>query len=625
MEEFQDQDISRDEDAAQDEDAIQGEISLIPDELRNQLLVVIGDWVNTGRILITNAHFEKAIEEAYQALSGGFPSQEIREQLSKTIALVNQENPETFVIPGMENWITQSVMGVVRQRKWGIAEVQERGQGEIRNFVRQDKVRALLDQFGLTANQLNLRNCMRAVTNQVAGKEEPQHRRSKARLEQVMATLKAQQTQKVGPVALQRLLTGEAAPPDEQEANTRKEEQKKLQTDLRQDQMQHLRQNLDLYVQQGKLSEEDAGRLRKLNTVDEAVKKGKVTQEQGSKVRNSILTGNVAHKLERKVRDAVDSVVVYQQVFEALKRMDPRYDPALRFLISHKQVVNSEQREVAEWKEITEGLIEDLDTLHLLIDMMDRQDAEVRMMAARLPPYSLVVRRGQDRVENLVIDEAFIDDLRKLSREEIGQRLNAPQKGTRVRAAASMLSMNALVSRLIKPTPFRKELRLLKINLIIEEFFRSTDNLEEAREKAQEFLRTRLRHLFPDLDPLETEEIQQRGAELIESVEQQIITQRQESTRLQAGEDGKLVVGTQVDDEQLSEEEVSKGAQLGRVAMRTGAGMRLVPFKVMPDEEEPGKFVLVKRDADSGELVPVLRRGEKRQVTRNREGIWELD
>ena len=247
------------------------------------------------------------------------------------------------------------------------------------------------------------------------------------------------------------------------------------------------------------------------------------------------------------------------------------------------------------------------------------------MLAARLPPYSLVVRRGQDRVENLVIDEVFVDDLRELSREQIGQRLNDPQKNTRVRTAASMLSMNALVSRLIKPTPFRKELRILKINLIVEEFYRSTDNLEEAREKAQEFLRTRLRHLFPDLDPQETEEIQQRGAELIESVERKVVAQRQETARLQAGPDGKLVVGTQVVDDRLSEEEVSKGAQLGRVAMRTGAGMRLVPFKVMPDEEEPGKFVLAKRDADSGELVPVVRRGEKRQVTRNREGIWELD
>ena len=41
-----------------------------------------------------------------------------------------------------------------------------------------------------------------------------------------------------------------------------------------------------------------------------------------------------------------------------------------------------------------------------------------------------------------------------------------------------MLSVNALIGSLIKRTPFRKQIRVLKISLIVEEFFRSTEDAE---------------------------------------------------------------------------------------------------------------------------------------------------
>jgi len=596
------------------------EPSLISEELRNQLLILIADRMNTGQVMIAEAHFLKAMVEGYQALSGNFPSQEIKKQLGKIIAEVNKENPETFVIPGIENWITQSVAGIVQKKKWGITELQEQGQGLIRDFVRQDKVRNLIAQLGLTANQLNIRNSMRAITNRVAGKQDPEQKRSAARLAQVMATLKSQESQTAGPAALNRLLAGPASEPDEQEVASRTQEQKKVQARLRQGQMEHLIQNLDTYVKEGKIEAEDAERLRNLKKVEDGVKKGKMTAENGSKIRNSILSGTARDRLERKVRDEVDYVVVYRQMFEALQRIDPKYDDGLRFLIGHKEVVNVETREEVDWKETTEALIENLEALNQLIGMMDRQDAEVRMIAARLPPYSHVVRRGQDRVENLVIEESFVEDLRQKQGEEITAMLNDPDKKVRALLAAAMLSLNALINRLIKSTPFRKEIRILKINLIVEEFFRSTENVEEAREKAQEFLRSRLHSLFPDLNPEETQELQQRGAEMIEAVEQKVLAERKA-----AGGGEKTVVSTEGSDDGLSEKEVEQGVQLGRVAMRTPAGVRLRPYKIMPDQEEPGKFILARRDPESGETVPVLRGGRKRQVTRNREGVWELD
>ena len=58
--------------------------------------------------------------------------------------------------------------------------------------------------------------------------------------------------------------------------------------------------------------------------------------------------------------------------------------------------------------------------------------------------------------------------------------------------ATARLSLTALINRLIKPMPIRKELRMLKINLVIEEFYNASEDVEQARQRAQEFLRSRL-------------------------------------------------------------------------------------------------------------------------------------
>jgi len=244
-----------------------------------------------------------------------------------------------------------------------------------------------------------------------------------------------------------------------------------------------------------------------------------VNDEQASKVRNSIMDGSARYEVDKKIKESVNYAVAYLQVFEGLKRIDPKYDKGMRFLIRHKEVVNTDTLERDHVMQVIDALLEDIDALQLLIGMMDRQDAEVRMMAARLPPYSYVAKRGQDRVENMIVEESFVDDLRNLGREEVSERLNAPDKHLRARTAVDMLCINGLINRLIKPTPVRKEIRLLKIQLIVEEFYLDTEDLEEARRKAEEFFATRLRSLYPDLTEEEKAEIDQRGAEIIEAVE----------------------------------------------------------------------------------------------------------
>ena len=77
------------------------------------------------------------------------------------------------------------------------------------------------------------------------------------------------------------------------------------------------------------------------------------------------------------------------------------------------------------------------------------------------------------------------------------------------------------------------------------------------------------------------------------------------------------------DDETLSEEEEQMGVQIHRIAVRVAGRTRNILYKVMPDADDASKFVIVHKDLESGEMVPVRRRGQKRFVQRGRDG-WEL-
>ncbi|MEW6750688.1 MAG: hypothetical protein AB1505_06890 [Candidatus Latescibacterota bacterium] len=584
-------------------------------ELRAQLLSLLGDRLSAGQVLTLPARFHQAMEEGYAALAGSVPSESVRQALRDLVDQVNADSPQTFVIPGIENWITQSLLAVAQQQQWDVTEAHERMPAQIRDLLRQEKARNLLAQWGIATHQLNTRECLRAIVNQVAGKDEPQRRGAEARLAQAMARLR-----RPAPAGtqerLERLLCGPACVPNEEEVARRQEEQGKLHRRLRQEQLEHLMQNLEVYVRQGKLDAEDAERLRSLRQVDQAVGRGEMAQERGSRIRNSILAGPVRDRLERRVREAVDWVVIYQQVFQSLQKIDTRLDPALRFLIRRKECVNAEVRGGDGWAAMTEDLIGDLEVLRRLIDIMDRQDAEVRMLAARLPPYNQVVKRGHERLQRVLVQEGFVDELRTQSGAQVAGRLRSPDRREGLALAAAMLSVHSLVNRVIKPTPLRKEIRILKVNLIIEEFYSTTEDLVEARRRAQEFLRTRLHALYPDLTQDEAEAIQERGAQVIEAAESRAMARIR--ARHPEGEPGSSTPA-----EVLTERDAARGAQLGRVAVRTGAGVRLVPFVILPDEEDPRRYVLARRDPQSGELAPVVRRGARRYVARNREGVWE--
>jgi len=544
---------------------------------------------------------------------------ELRVRLSATIEDINKRNPEVLVVLGVENWLVKAFMEGVRKNNWDIVTFQEQGHQALRELIRHDRVKAVMTQMQVLPAQLNLKRCLRIAANQVAGKAATLPKRN-VRLDQLAEA----QTERVEylPENLKIFLNGPAPEPSAAEIDQRNQQEQQYQEELRNQQFDSIIQNLETYVAQGQLSREEADRFSKVHQVDRAVKSGKITSDQGSKIRNSVLSGNARYEFDRKLKAVTEYAVTYLQLFAALKRIEPKYDAALRFLIAYKEIANAEQEQF-DPTPITNILIEDFEQLKLLSGIMDRQDGEVRMMVAGLPPYNQVSRKGQDqRIERLIVEPGFIEQLRQLSREEMSNRLNATDKLVRVRAAADMLCLIALINRLVKPSPFRKEIRLLKINMIIEEFYKTTEDLAAARGKAQKFLKSRLRVLYPDITPDEVQEIEEKSAGIIERVEQRVIAERREQARAAKAAEGEKEINVK-ESLELSPREIARGAQVGRVSLKVGANWRMVSRKVMPHPDDPQRHLLAKRDPQSQELVPAIIKGAKCYVVKNKSGIWD--
>jgi hypothetical protein len=184
-----------------------------------------------------------------------------------------------------------------------------------------------------------------------------------------------------------------------------------------------------------------------------------------------------------------------------------------------------------------------------------------------------------------------------------------------------MLSLTVLINRLIKPTPIRKELRMLKINLVIEEFYNATEDVEQARQRAQEFLRSCLKSLYPDMSREETAELQRRGEEIVQRVEEKVLAERAARKAAQPKEDA--AKGGDDDEDKLSDDERKKGVQIVRVAVKIAGRERQMRYRIMLDPNDE-KFYICRKDPESEEMVPVLRRGASRYVERSRDGSWEL-
>ena len=353
-------------------------------------------------------------------------------------------------------------------------------------------------------------------------------------------------------------------------------------------------------------------------------------------MRNSILERELRDQLDKKVKEAIDSAVAYLEVFDSMKKISADYDLALEFLIRHKHRVTTSFDAQIDMSPAIEELMGPApdggdSLLKKVCDISARTDQEIRMLSVRFPPYSHVMKRGLEKIGNMIIEQEFIDDLRDLSLDGMSDRLNSDDPTTRIRPAADIRCFVSLIDHAVKRTRFRKELRMMRIAQTIEEFFQNTSDVAEARKQAENFIERRMRRMFPDLSTDEGSEINQRKESMISSIEKRVLAER-EGPKEEDGEgatdekDGTKSIaggGGAQDDMELSDDEKNLGVLIGRVEVRIAGNQRRIPYKIMPDPEDGSRHIIVKRDRDTGELTAELRRGAKRVVERGKDGIWK--
>ncbi len=587
-----------------------------------------------GQALYSNAHFRVALLEIYEQITGQPPPSQVATEIGAMVETVNREHPDTYLAQAVQNGIAKAFEEGVRRQNWDLVKIQSQGARALKRFSQQESVRELLQDAQINPAQLSMVNCLQRVIDQVAPKQElartpkpsisPTFRPDLAAAVSAPSASSAAGDPRVDADMEAAIASGDV---DADVAKERARDSERRRVVLETQEFDKIPERLESLVQQGVVTEDEADKLRELSKVDERVKRGELSETEATEIRNSLLNPNVRDKLERKVREAVAESVKYLQVFESMKKIDRSYHDALCFLIQHKNLVAAPDGSSLDLSAAIKGLMEDVELLDDVTNIMERKDQELRMISVRLHPYSGIMSRGVERITTMPIEESFVDDLVKVDTAEMGDRLGAADPKTRIRPAADMRCLISLIDHVTKKTRFRKELRLLRIARQLEEFYKNTTDMKEARHQAEGFLNRRLRRLFPDMKPDEAAELKQRSAEMMDQIESRINDERKaavEAKRAKADLTASVAkpTGGSDDEMELSADEIQKGVQIGRVEMRVAGSTRRIPTKMMPDPDDPEVMVIVMRDPETQELVPAKRRGAKRIIERGRDGYW---
>ena len=610
----------------------------MPKELCTALWTRVLSRLEKGEVLIVNQHFQEALESDFEELTGVEASASAKTKIRHMVTEVNKRHPETYVAKGVRNAVSRAFDEGVRKLKWDVTKIQSQGANTVRRFSKLEGILDLLADANIDPRKIDFYNCVKDVLVKLEGNQDsaPAQAATDAQLEAFKTQLRGIMGPDVADTSPgsgeadsaveEAVASGEVS---QQEAQQRAKQQEKRRSELVKQETEKVPQNVASYVERGDLTEEEAEKVKGLSDVERRLKKGEIDETEASRIRNSLLAGASRDELDKKVKAVVEHSVRYLEVFEAMRRIGEQADPALKFLIRHKQVVVSNDGAGVNPVPTLQELMDDSALLEGLIDVMERKDHELRMVSVRLPPYNSVAGRGMERISNLTIEEDFVSDLRMSALDDISDRLNSADAVVRVRPAADTVCLINLIDHVTKRTWFRKELRMLRIAHSLEEFFRSTSDLKEARHQAENFLNVRVRRLFPDMSTDEGAEIKLRGAQMIDEIEQKILNERQEAVEEQrkkaeeAEKSKPASSGTAAEDDlELSEDEKQLGVVIGRVEMRVAGNQRRIPYKIMPDQEDPTRHVVCQRDPDTGELVPQMKRGAKRIVEKGKDGVW---
>ena len=493
----------------------------LPPKLKLALWKRIDRRLTRGDVLITNEQFLRAMVRDFRKILRVNPDRPAIAEMVEMVQAVNETRPETYLTMGIKNAITKFFRDA-EERTHGQADARDEIYARIKEMIKEGRTALFLESIGVEVDDESLNPRIEsAIVRIVEGKK----LKAASRRSGTAARRRRPRSQMVAV----RSAVEEAAPADGDEAPavapppTEAEQQEYLAEHKKRSELattaelERAPRNLDAYVQQKMLSEEEAVDLRTLYGIDERLAKGEIDEAEAERLRSEI-SETVREKLRQRVRDAVDHTVHYLNVFEALGRLPTARDEALAFLTDKSELVASDDAGV-DLTGVTKALESNDDLLDNLGILMERKDHGIRMLFANMPPFRHVYNPGE-KIGTWVIETKLVTELRTLSVAEMSDRLNSEEAETRVMAAAGLKCMVALLNLLMKPTAFHREVRRLRLHLRIRRTFEGGVDDKDGSHKVRQFLRRRLHTLHPDLSREERAEIEQYGNRLIEGREQ---------------------------------------------------------------------------------------------------------
>ena len=322
------------------------------------------------------------------------------------------------------------------------------------------------------------------------------------------------------------------------------------------------------------------------------------------------------------------------QLFDGLQNISGEYDGLMRTLIQHKELVVGGDE--GDRTRLMTALMGSPGFLQLSVAAMERRDPEMRKLSERLPPYDQALEKLQSK-DALKIEESFVDDLRRLSPADYEQKLESKDDMERTRAMTDVNGLIHLLDQLMEATPFRRKVRLLIGNRVlqgsgseIESIYRAGASVAVSRAKAEVMLRQKLEPVFVDASTEEEEAVRKRSQALLMSMEQKLVAEVDAEadevmdTLRRAGATSDSAGATDpAEEEELTEIEKSRGALLTQVAVRVDGRPQTISGVVMPDPDDSKRMVLAERDPESGELVAQKRKRRLRYVNQLPDGSWQ--
>ena len=140
------------------------------------------------------------------------------------------------------------------------------------------------------------------------------------------------------------------------------------------------------------------------------------------------------------------------------------------------------------------------------------------MIAANMPPYRKVAG-DNEAIGNMVIEESFMDDLRSMSDQELSDLLNSEEGQVRVRPAAEIRCLLALIAYVIGETRFHREVRRVKIMNTVKRIYGDASDGKSGRHNVQHFLKRRMPKMYPRMEAEERSKLEGQSATVIDQLE----------------------------------------------------------------------------------------------------------